>query len=283
MENRKFQVKVSVHISIEYSIDTGVPQGAILSPILFSIFINDIMKTNEHPNGTIKSLLFADDLFSFVQDTNENRFKIQMQRYLNYLEKWFNDWRLCVAPTKCNFMVFKRKKRKTKYEFKIFGENIPQTDSTRYLGVELNYNLNYKSHVENIRGKCLRLLNVLKCLSNKKWSLDKEGLLMVYKALIRSNLEYAAPILVLKQANINRLKGIQYHALRIILKKPIMTSSKELHELAGIAELEDRLYSLSTNYLKKNEENPIVQMLLKENDFHYESPIHRILLNKTNN
>jgi hypothetical protein len=52
------------------------------------------MKTNEHPNGTFESLLFADDLFSFEQDTNEYRVKIQLQRYLNSLEQWFNNWRI---------------------------------------------------------------------------------------------------------------------------------------------------------------------------------------------
>jgi chorismate mutase len=283
LSNRKFQVRIGDKISNEASIETGVPQGAILSPILFIIFINDILKTNEHPNGTIESLLFADDLFSFVQDTNENRVKIQMQRYLNSLEKWFNEWRLCVAPKKCNFMVFNKRKRKTKYDFEIFGEKISRAESTRYLGVELSENLNYKQHTENIRTKCLRLLNVLKCLSTKKWSLDKEGLLMVYKSLIRSNMEYAAPILVLKQTNINRIKGIQYHALRIIFKKPIMTSSKELHELADLGKFEDRLYNLSYNYLLKNEDNPLIKILLEKNQVDYESPIQRIMSMKQRN
>jgi hypothetical protein len=170
-----------------------------------------------------------------------------------------------------NFMVFNRRKRK--YEFQIFNEKISYAESTRYLGVELNRNLNYHQHIENIRSKCLKLLNVLKCLSTKKWSLDKDGLLMVYNSLIRSNLEYAAPILVLKQTNINRIKGIQYLSLRILFKKPIMTSLKELHELSGLVELEDRLFNLSYNYLLKNEDNPLNKMLLEENQGDYESPI----------
>jgi hypothetical protein len=133
--------------------------------------------------------------------------------------------RLNVALKKCNFMVFNKRKRKTNYEFKIFGEEIARTNSTRYLGVELNPNLNYKQHVENIRKKCLKTLNVLKCLSNKSWSLDKDGLIVVYKSLIRPNFEYAAPILILNESNIKRLYGIQYSALGIILKRPIKSSN----------------------------------------------------------
>lgn len=280
LKDRKFQVKVGDSLSDQIKIETGVPQGSILSPILFTIFINDIIKLNQFPNHKIISLLFADDLFAFVQDKNENRVKLLLQKYLDDLALWFNKWRLNVAPKKCNFMVFNKRKRKTKYVFKIFGEEISRTDETRYLGIQLNSNLNYKQHVEIIRKKCLKTLNVLKCLSNKSWSLNKEGLIMVYKSLIRSNIEYAAPILIVNDSNIRRLHGIQYSALRIILKKPIKTSSKEMHKETNLLTIEERLYKLANNYLVKNEENPLIKQINSSEDVLYNSPIQRILQNK---
>ena len=73
---------------------TGVAQGRILSPTLFSIFINDVMDLNTFPNHNINSLLFADDLEAFYVDTNTRRLIIGMQRYLDALEIWLSKWRL---------------------------------------------------------------------------------------------------------------------------------------------------------------------------------------------
>jgi len=73
LQDRKFRVKVDDAVSDLFSIETSVMQGAILSPILFSIYINDILEINEYPNQEITSLLFADDLFAFNSDFNNNR------------------------------------------------------------------------------------------------------------------------------------------------------------------------------------------------------------------
>jgi hypothetical protein len=68
---------------------------------------------------------------------------------------------------------------------------------------------------------------------------------MVYKSLIRSNMEYAAPILIIKDRNIKRLHGFQYNALGITIK----SSNREMHEEANIITIEDRLYQSANNYL----------------------------------
>lgn len=100
-KNRKFIVKVDSKFSDPFNIETGVAQGSILSPILFSIYINDVIEINKVTNEKVNCLLFADDLFAFVIDSNVRRIVILMQRYLNELEKWLNKWRLCTAGHKC--------------------------------------------------------------------------------------------------------------------------------------------------------------------------------------
>jgi retron-type reverse transcriptase len=85
LKHRQFQVKVNTSFSKLYSIETGVPQGAILSPTLFSIFINDVPITTHYRNH---SCLFADDLCSLFFSKSTNEIKVQLQKYLNNIELW---------------------------------------------------------------------------------------------------------------------------------------------------------------------------------------------------
>ena len=218
LSNRKFFVQIENHKSNLFDIQTGVPQGAILSPVLFALFINDIIECSAYPNHKIMSLLFADDLFAFNRDKNINRLRIQMQRYLNKLEKWLTKWRLNIAANKCSFTIYTKGKvpkelNCNSFNLKIFNENIPINHNPKYLGVTFNRNLNFTKHTEIIREKCLKLVNIIKCLTFKKWSLDNKLMLNVYKTLIRSKIEYAPQILLLNEKNIERLNGIQYKVL----------------------------------------------------------------------
>ena len=108
LSDRTFVVKEDGMFSTIYKITCGVPQGGVLSPTLFQIFINDIpMSLNE---GEL-ILLFADDIvflkrFKYLLknklDPNaKKKVEEETQLYLNYLERWMNMWRLSLAPHKC--------------------------------------------------------------------------------------------------------------------------------------------------------------------------------------
>ena len=92
LTDRAFYVSNDGKDSQLFDIKTGVPQGSILSPILFSIFINDIPLELENYEK-LGGALYADDLFSFYSDTNLNRIQIVLQKYLNKLEQWLKKWR----------------------------------------------------------------------------------------------------------------------------------------------------------------------------------------------
>ncbi|RNA30374.1 hypothetical protein BpHYR1_031952 [Brachionus plicatilis] len=102
------------------------------------------------------------------------------------------------------------------------------------------------------------------CLSFKKWFLGINEKLNIYKCLIRSTLEYAAPILVLNENNIQRFQGIQYKALQIIHKEKPKCSSSYLHHLSQKEPVYDSLFKLGENFFEKNitSANPLVLELL---------------------
>ena len=251
--NRKFYVQVNKERSEQLNIETGVGQGSILSPTLFSRFINDIVEMNsstEHTN--IDSLLFADDLFAMIIDFITERAIDELQRYLYSLEKWLVKWRMKVAPHKCSYSSYLGKVpiniADRSLSLIMFNERIPIDNNPRYLGVTLDHKLKFKEHTKNIHQKCTRLLNILRNLTNKKWALDTNQELTVYKALIRSCMEYAAPLLRSNKDNIKKLNGIQYRALKIIFKAPLGASSTELHTKGNIEKVKERLAKLSNNY-----------------------------------
>ncbi len=267
INNRKFFVRVNNATSNLMHIQTGVMQGAILSPTLFSIYINDILELNAFPNQSINSLLFADDLFSFNLDTNINRLIIKMQRYLNALEEWLTKWKMQIAPQKCSYTIYFGNVpiciSSGNKSLQIFSEKIPIDNNPKYLGVTLDRKLNFCKHTKQVKTKCMKLLNILKCLAYKDWTLDPKQQLTVYKTLIRSCMEYAPSLILRTKSNIDNLKAVQYHALRTIFKAPLRTSSTELHKKANLETVETRLNKLNKNYMEncKNSQNDLINLL----------------------
>ena len=287
IENRKFYVKVDSEKSELFNITAGVAQGTILSPILFSIYINDITELNNSTiNNNIESLLFADDLFALTINKNLNRAIIRMQTYLNSLEQWFNKWRLQVATHKCSFNIYKKgnipKNIKEKnLNLKIFNSILKLDQSPTYLGATLDRHLNFNAHADKIRDKCMKSIKILKNLSGKNWSLDEKSKVKIYKCLIRSKMEYAAPVLLTSNYFIKKMQGVQYKALRIIFKEPPGCSSTMLHEKSKLQTVKARMEQLSHNYLKSaiSNNNPLIIKLLENSTISsgpYRSPLEII-------
>ena len=127
-------VRIGSIVSAKMIIRAGVPQGAVLSPTLFSIFINDMpIKSSKNK---FYSLLYAGDLCSFKIFEKYGNVNKQLQSYLTLIENWFKKWRLMMAPNKCNFIVFTSDKSNEKQlDFKLFNTSIKMNDEIQFLGI----------------------------------------------------------------------------------------------------------------------------------------------------
>lgn len=147
LTNRAFAVKVNSATSEKLEISAGVPQGAVLSPTLFSLFINDIPKIEK--KNSSNSLLFADDLASFfILRKINNKFIKTVNNYLIEIEKWLCKWRLMMAPSKCNYIIFHNGNKPESYNNfhpEIFKETIPITNTITFL--ESHLIQNFPSHI----------------------------------------------------------------------------------------------------------------------------------------
>jgi exonuclease III len=272
LDNRKFFVQIGNSKSIVCSIEAGVPQGGVLSPTLFSIYINDIPLLDEK-NGI--SLLFADDLVATCNYKKKcsNEAKTIMQDYLVRLEAWSGKWRLTFAPLKCNTIVFTNQHSTDKIELVIYGTEIPQVEECKFLGIIYDKKLTFKSHFEKIEASCEERLKIIRILVDKFWCLDKKVLLSIYKLLIRSLMEYSSILFpITKRSITEKLQKIQNECLRLITGLSREDGNILLHEETNMDFVYDRMTELNRRYFTKAEayENEIIKMLIDDYNSFYD-------------
>ena len=267
--NRKFSVNVNGQSSELKDIEAGVPQGSVLSPILFSVFINDI-PIEKKPNES-QSTLFADDLATAFIFKSRKGLDERVRAYLKKIEAWLTKWKMKMAAKKCNYMIFATRHYKNTKPLKLtlFGDDIKRENDIRFLGMTLDSHLNFELNVAEIRKKCESRLNILKILSNRKWNLRKQTLLGMYKSLIGSVLDYAFPsINSMSPTTLTNLQSVQNRALRVIYKRYTDTND-EVEALASSLELlsvSNRLSELNERYITSAlfSKNPLIARLVGE-------------------
>ena len=135
-------------LSDEFKVKTGVKQGCILSPILFSLYLNDLPFALpgglNFDNTSVKILLYADDIV-LLADTPE-----VLQEMIDALYNYCNQWSLCVNLLKSKILIFRKSPRISQSLQWHFGSEIIEiVNSYTYLGVNLNFNMSFKKHLEN--------------------------------------------------------------------------------------------------------------------------------------
>jgi hypothetical protein len=258
-------VKINDENSTEKTIQTGVPQGGVLSPILFSIFINDIPIRNV--NNVSCSLLFADDLATMFFFNKEGKVKIIINKYLKEIEKWLVKWKLKMSGSKCGYMCFSKSNYKVNFDIKLFEELIPHNKTCMFLGVMLDERMSFNEHLEYILKKISNRQNLLKILAHKKWKLSCNTLLMIYYSLIRSIIDYVSFIGNTLSVNLtDKFQRIQNRALKTIYHCPVLTNLKRLEQNIGMFSISDRMNFLTIKYLKigLSNKNPLLYKLCQE-------------------
>ena len=248
LENRTFRIKTGDYISEANPISAGVPQGAALSPILFSIFINDIPIWHKKNNDY--SLLFADDLIFMNCFKKNGNAQNHINKYLRMLEKWLATWRLIMAPHKCNYIIFSKfhGDESSKLHLELFKTKLEINNSPTFLGIRFDKALTFKNQIDYLQDSCVNRLNFLKIVSKRSYGLSLKTLNQLYVTLIRSILEYSAILYpVVSNTSFKRLNIIQNKSIKIINRKSIYCSSNEL--ITEIEALNERFDHLNKKYL----------------------------------
>ena len=159
LSNRKQFVTIGNVNSDMMSIPMGVPQGSVLGPLLFLLYLNDLPKCS----SVLDFHLFADDTNLFYSSGSLLDIETTVRSELELVHKWLCCNQLSLNIEKSNYVIFHAPQKKTTYRVNLSLHNIPlkQESSTKYLGILIDENLNWKSHVSYIESKIKRGVGVI--------------------------------------------------------------------------------------------------------------------------
>ncbi|GFN88484.1 retrovirus-related pol polyprotein from type-1 retrotransposable element r1 [Plakobranchus ocellatus] len=249
LKDRHFKVKAENTFSSPYHQENGVPQGSILSPILFNLKINNIIKSvSKHVNAS----LFVHDFAIYAEGKHLQHLERTIQLCINNVQKWVseNGFRFSVSKTTC--VHFHRQRIYAEPALHLDGQPIPVKGEAKFLGVVFDSKLNFSSHVKYLKKKCLKALNLLRVVGHTDWGADRATLLKLYRTLVRSKLDYGSVIYGSAKKHVLRaLDPIHHQGLRIALGAFRTTPIKSLYAEAGEPSLEHRRMKLAFNYVLK--------------------------------
>lgn len=157
LKGRKQYVALNEHISKPLDVLSGVPQGSVLAPILFLIYINDI---NFSVDSSITTRLFADDCVMYTAVNTEGQ--IKLNESLTSIQEWCKKWGMRLNKTKTFSITFTNKKNPLNFQYTIEDTEVPRVSHVKYLGVTFSSNLSWESHIDNICSKAVGKLNFLR-------------------------------------------------------------------------------------------------------------------------
>ena len=208
--NRNQRVIIRNGNSVWGKVKAGVPQGSVLGPLFFLIYINDLAS---EINCGIR--LFADDTCLYVSTEEPNLAADILTSNLEKLWDWSIKWHLNFNPAKTECMLFSWKRNALNHpDIKFGNENINNVKNHKHLGLTFTHDLTWNNHIDDIIVKATSKLNILKKL---KYKLSRKALEILYFAFIRPQLEYSSTVFIncTKQQTDN-LEKVQLDAARII-------------------------------------------------------------------
>ena len=209
--NHKQYVELNGQKSNQLLIICGVPQGSILGPLLFILYINDLCNIS----SVLKFIKLADDTNIFYSNENLNVLFEVMNKELQTLTTWFSMNRLSLNVKKTNYILFSNKNvKKFKGQIKIDSTEVDRVENTKFLGINIDEKLNWKDQILHIENKVSRGIGLM---YRSKGRLDSKSLLMLYSAVILPYLHYCAEIWGnTYDCRIDKLIKLQNQAMRLI-------------------------------------------------------------------
>ena len=227
----------------------GVPQGGVLSPTLFNLY----MASMPTPPPEVKVTSYADDTSLMSSGPKIEPLCKSLNSYLGKLNAFFKERNLAISAPKSSATIFTTASQEvnTKLDIQIDGKQVPTVKNPKILGTFLDPLLTFGPHTKYVRDKVTKRNNILRALAGTSWGKDKDTLNMTYKAIGKSCIYYCAPIYTptLSDTNWIELQRTQNAALRTVLGCTKTTDIGHLHSESKNMMVKEHNAMLSKQFL----------------------------------
>ena len=236
LSNRYQFVKFQNSNSELLEIKTGIPQGSILGPLFFSIYINDIIKTS----STFSFIMYADDttVYFNLEDFQKKDRNVHIDNELEKINIWLrhNKLTLNVEKTKC--MQFQKRRTVDPINLNICNKPIDVVSQFTFLGTLLDEHISWKNHIDMVTNKLSKIIGILHRL---KYVYPESILITIYNSLFVPHVNYGS---LVWGTNIKRLGILQKKAIRIITHSNYIAHTEPLLKQLNLLKVED-MFSLN--------------------------------------
>lgn len=239
IKKRKIKVRWRGTLSEERIQNRGVPQGSVISPILFTIFMHDVFENI--PENT-QIVVFADDINMIVSGNTTEEIKANCQEAIDSISKWCDKWKLTLQTKKSVIINMSKGSNNPRFDTILKGETIPWSSEVKILGIWFTPNLLFNHHIKKTCEKASKQINLLRAIGGVGWGVRSDHLLTIANSCIRSNLEYAPQIIMnASKTSRKKLKTIYNNMLRQALGLPKWTPMPVLYAESGQPNLTERI------------------------------------------
>ena len=230
LQNRTQCVMLDESISDPLCITCGVPQGSILGPTLFLLYINDLTQRT----SILNPILFADDTNLFYQSKNLNSEIDKINTALKNVFSWCSENKLTINSTKTSYVIIKNHQNSFKLDTDVVlnDTKLLEAQTIKFLGITIDSTLNWAPHIANLRNELRQSMGLIYQASS---FLPKNVLILLYNSLINSKITYCLEVWGNSpDTHLNKILVIQKRLLRIIYHKDPLFHTATLFQDAKI-------------------------------------------------
>ncbi|KAK3090353.1 hypothetical protein FSP39_011129 [Pinctada imbricata] len=264
LQDRKQQVSVNGQNSTWHRVTSGIPQGSVVGPLLFVIFINDLPDIVE---STV--YLFADDtkIFKVIEEGRDKRI---LQKDLESLTDWSDKWLLKFHPDKCKYLHIGKHNPASDYQYQLMGKTLEKIEEEKDIGVYVDESLSFDKHICEKVKKATSMSAIIRRIFQH---LDERTFVPLYKSLVRTHFDYASSVWYpYKAKHIEMIENVQRRATKQLpgfanlsyperlrkLKLPTLTYRRYRGDMIELYKITSRKYDTSAgDFLKMRDETAL--------------------------
>ena len=277
LTNRAQQTLANGCMSSQLAVSCGVPQGSVLGPLFFILYINDVQAAVRGANMQ----LYADDTVIFESGLNANEAIVKLQPMLNRFSRWCRANKLSLNASKTKLMVFgtrQKVKRCRNTTVSLDGTNLQLVPSYKYLGFMLDSTLSFNHHVNTVIKTVAYKISLM---AKIRRYLESETALKIYKSMILPYFDYAD--VVYGAANVtllDKLQRLQNRGLKICKGFDKRFNTEQLHTLTKCPKLKHRRTAHVNNFMYDKLDDKNLRDLREINTRAHDAPLFRVKIPK---